>query len=117
VTDRRHRKVVVGCALALVVLIVFGVYAITQGPPPKSEAVVYFDPAATDEQKQAVRAACPTVGKAVQLPPDSGDLAISRVYPLRYDMSRASSQDEAALYHCVNAQPGVMGIRTTTQGQ
>lgn len=116
-TGRRHRKVVVGCGLAAAFLIAFGGYATTAGPPPKSEAVVYFDPAATDAQKQAVRDACPTVGAAVEVPPDSGKLATSRVYPLRYDVSRASARDLAALYRCVNAQPGVIGISVMTQGQ
>jgi hypothetical protein len=117
VRDRRNRPVVIGCTLAAAFLIAFGVFATTQGPPPKSEAVVYFDPAATVEQKDAVRAACPTVGNAVQLPPDTGNLATSRVYPLRYDVARASTRDRVELYRCVSAQPGVVGISTMTQGQ
>jgi hypothetical protein len=98
-------------------LATFGVYATTQGPPPRVEAVVYFAPSATVEQKEAVRAACPTVGNAVQLPPDSNGLASSRVYPLRYDIAGASASERAALFKCVQAQPNVIGISEFTQGE
>jgi hypothetical protein len=103
--------------LAGLLLATFGVYATTQGPPPRVEAVVYFVPSATAEQKDAVRAACPTVGNAVQLPPDSNGLASSRAYPLRYDIARATAADKAALFKCVQAQPNVIGISEFNQGE
>ncbi|WP_101831770.1 hypothetical protein [Frankia canadensis] len=115
--DPRRRTAVVAITLAGIGLIVFGVYASTSGPPPQQEAVVYFSPDATKAQKDAVRAACPSVGKAIQEPPDRNNLASSRVYPLRYDVARASTADRAAIYACVHRQAGVVGINQETQGQ
>jgi len=57
------------------------------------------------------------VGKAIQMPRDNNDLATSRAYPLRYDVVAASTADRAAIYKCVQAQPGVVGISQYTQGQ
>jgi hypothetical protein len=113
----KHRKIVLFCSLAGLLLITFGIYATTQGPPPDVEAVVYFSPTATVAQKEAVRTACPTVGNAVQQPPDTSGLATSRTYPLRYDISKATSADRAALFKCIHAQRGVIGISEYTQGQ
>ncbi|EFC85413.1 hypothetical protein [Parafrankia sp. EUN1f] len=115
--DPRRRTAVVLGALATAGLVAFGVYAVVAGPPPQVEAVVVFDPEATTAEKEAVRAACPTVGKAIQEPPDRNGLATSRVYPLRYDISQASSVDRAAIYRCVQAQPKVTGMSEFTQGQ
>ncbi len=116
-TDPRRRLAVVLISLAAVGLIAFGVFATLGGPPPQQQAVVYFDPAATVVEKDAARAACPSVGQAVQLPPDRNDLAINRAYPLRYDVAKASTQDRAAVYACVSRQPGVVGMSQETQGQ
>ncbi|MEX5634739.1 MULTISPECIES: hypothetical protein [Parafrankia] len=113
---RRRAAVVLG-ALATVGLVVFGVYAVLAGPPPKMEAVVVFAPEATTAEKEAVRAACPTVGNARQEPPDTSGLATSRAYPLRYDIAQASSADRAAIYRCVQGQPKVVGVSEFTQGQ
>ncbi|WP_041939528.1 MULTISPECIES: hypothetical protein [Frankia] len=115
--DPRRRTAVVAIALAAVGLIVFGIYATLSGPPPKQEAVVYFTPEATAAQKEAVRAACPSVGRAIQEPKDRNNLAVSRAYPLRYDVAKASTADRAAVYRCVHDQPGVMGMSQETQGQ
>jgi hypothetical protein len=115
--DPRRRTAVVLIGLATIGLIVFGVYATLDGPPPKVEAVVYFDPDATTAEKEAVRAACPTVGTARQVPRDTNNLATSRAYPLRYDISKASTVDQAAIYRCVERQPKVIGISEFTQGQ
>jgi hypothetical protein len=116
-TDPRRRTMVFAITLAAVGLLAFGVFATVSGPPPQQEAVVYFTPEATTAQKDAVRAACPSVGKAVQLPPDRNHLATSRVYPLRYDVAKASTADRAAVYTCVYHQAGVLGINQETQGQ
>ncbi|ABD11266.1 hypothetical protein KBI5_17445 [Frankia sp. KB5] len=115
--DPRRRTMVVVAVLATIGLIVFGIYATLDGPPPQQEAVVYFAPGATEAQKDAVRAACPSVGRAIQLPKDRNQLATSRIYPLRYDVAKASTADRAALYKCVYAQPHVLGINQVTQGQ
>jgi hypothetical protein len=116
-TDRRHRTAVVFGALAMIALIAFGVYAVLAGRPPQVEGVVYFVPDASAAQKEAVRAACPTVGKAVQEPPDHNNLDSSRTYPLRYNFTAASTVDKAAVYRCVQRQPGVMAISEYTDGQ
>ncbi len=115
--DPRRRTAVVAITLAAIGLIAFGIYATVSGPPPKQEAVVYFTPEATTAQKDAVRAACPSVGRAIQLPKDRNNLATSRAYPLRYDVAKASTADRAALYKCVHDQPGVNGMSQETQGQ
>ncbi|MCK9924639.1 hypothetical protein MXD61_22700 [Frankia sp. AgPm24] len=117
VWDPQRRLAAVGVALAAIGLIAFGVYASVSGPPPLQEAVVYFDTDATKAQKDAVRAACPTVGKARQEPPDRNNLATSRVYPLRYNVSEATTEDRASLYACIYRQPGVRGVNQETQGQ
>ncbi|CAO5180398.1 FtsX extracellular domain-containing protein [Frankia sp. AiPs1] len=117
VSDPRRRTVAVAITLAAIGLVVFGVYASVSGPPPLQEAVVYFRPEATQAQKDAARTACPTVGKAIQEPPDRNNLVSSRVYPLRYNVSEASTEDRAAVYACIYRQPGVNGINQETQGQ
>jgi len=116
-TDRRHRAAVVFGALAMIALIAFGVYAVVAGKPPTVEGVVYFVPDATPAQKDAVRAACPSVGTAIQEPPDHNNLASSRAYPLRYNFTRATTADKAAIYRCVQRQPGVMALSEYTDGQ
>lgn len=80
------------------------------------EFVVYFTPEATDQQKDAVRNACPGVGKATLEPRDRSNLDSARTYPVRYDITKASSQDRAAVIRCVSAQPGVRGISESNNG-
>jgi hypothetical protein len=115
--DPRRRTYVVFGVIAMLGLLGFGVYAIVDGPPPTVEGVVYFTGDATTAQKDAVRRACPSVGGAIQEPPDRNDLDLTRVYPLRYNLTKASSSDRAKLFQCVSGRPGVIGISTETQGQ
>jgi len=115
--DRRRRPAVLLGLVALVGLVAFGVYAVVAGPPPTVEAVVVFKAETTDAQKEAVRAACPTVGGAIQEPRDANNLALTRAYPLRYNLTKASTADRAKIFECVQRQPGVTGITTETQGQ
>ncbi|WP_239373462.1 MULTISPECIES: hypothetical protein [unclassified Frankia] len=115
--DRRHRRWVLLGGLAFAALAAFGVYASVAGPPPRIEAVVYFTPTATDAQKDAVRAACPTAGQAVQEARDHNTAQSSRVYPLRYNVTYASPADKAMIYRCVHAQPNVIGISEFTAGE
>ncbi len=82
----------------------------------KVEFVVYFTPEATDQQKEALRNACPGVGKAVLEPRDRSDLKTARTYPVRYDITEASSQDRSAVISCVSMQPGVRGISQSGSG-
>jgi hypothetical protein len=74
------------------------------------EFVVYFTPEATEQQKDAVRNACPGVGKAVLEPRDKSNLATARTYPVRYDITKASSLERSDVIRCVSGQPGVRGI-------
>jgi hypothetical protein len=74
------------------------------------EFVVYFTPQATDQQKDELRNACPGVGKAVLEPRDRSNLASARTYPVRYDITKASSVERAGVIKCVSTQPGVRGI-------
>jgi hypothetical protein len=82
----------------------------------KVEFVVYFTPEATDQQKEAVRNACPGVGKAVLEPRDRSDLKTARTYPVRYDITKASSLDRSAVIRCVSTQAGVRGISQSDSG-
>jgi len=84
--------------------------------PDRVEAVVTFTPDVTAQQQEAVRTACPSVGHALQEPPDRNDLQSSRRYPLRYDVTRASAQDKSALYRCLNGRPGVRGVNEESDG-
>lgn len=80
------------------------------------EFVVYFTPGATEAQKDAVRNACPGNGRATLEPRDRSNLDTARTYPVRYDISKASSQERSAVIRCVSAQPGVRGISQTDNG-
>jgi hypothetical protein len=74
------------------------------------EFVVYFTPEATTQQKDALRDACPGNGKAILEPRDRSNLDTARTYPVRYDITKASPPERAAVIKCVSAQPGVRGI-------
>lgn len=76
----------------------------------QAEFTVYFKPDATTQQKDALRNACPGVGKATLEPRDRSNLDTARTYPVRYDISKASPPERAAVIKCVSAQPGVRGI-------
>lgn len=76
----------------------------------QAEFVVYFTPEATEQQKDAVRNACPGAGHATLEPRDKSNLETARTYPVRYDIAKASAVDRAAVIRCVSAQPGVRGI-------
>ena len=80
------------------------------------EFVVYFTPEATNQQKDAVRNACPGIGKATLEPRDRSNLDTTRTYPVRYDITKASSQERAAVIRCVSMQPGVRGISQSDGG-
>src|SRR3712207_1052787 len=73
----------------------------------KVEFVVYFMPEATDQQKEGVRNACPGNGQAVLEPRDRSDSKAARTYPVRYVISKASSQDRSDVIRCVSGHPGV----------
>lgn len=112
-----RRRLVVLVALGTVLLVVAAVAATVYGKPQRVEAIVVFAPGATADQKAAVRRNCPTVGRAVQEPPDRNELQSSRAYPLRYDITEASAADRAAIYQCMKAQTGVIGISEVRQGE
>lgn len=78
-----------------------------------AEFVVYFTPEATDVQKDALRNECPGVGTATLKPRDRSDSAAARAYPVRYDITKASTQERSAVIQCVNGKPGVRGISQT----
>jgi hypothetical protein len=115
-TARENRAVVLLGALGIAVLVAFAVYASVAGKADQVEAVVQFAPDATVVQKDAVRSACPTVGRAIEERPDDSTLDTVRTYPLRYDVTEASSGDKAAIYRCVEGRPGVIGISEYVQG-
>ena len=99
-----------GCVLAGLIVAGCGTTA------GQVEFVVYFTPTATDQQKDAVRNACPGVGKATLEPRDRSNLQTARTYPVRYDITKASSQERSDVIKCVSAQPGVRGISQSDSG-
>lgn len=74
------------------------------------EYVVHFAPGTVTSIARAVGQACPGVGKATLEPPDRNNLATSRAYPVRYDITNASSRDKAELLTCLKKQPTVRGV-------
>jgi hypothetical protein len=97
-----HRKtailVIVGAAL-----IAFVAWGATQvGSGGKSELVVVFKTTPTAGQIAAVRTNCPTGPGAVLEPPARNNLATTRRYPVRYDVTKASGAEKAAVYRCLS---------------
>ena len=76
----------------------------------KNEYVVHFKPGTPTAQAKLMGQACPGVGKAVLEPPAKGELATNRAYPVRYDITDASSEDKAKLTDCLRAFTIVAGI-------
>ncbi|MGF7237649.1 MAG: hypothetical protein ACQSGP_22205 [Frankia sp.] len=116
ITARKNRAVVLLATLGIVVVVALGVYAAFSGRAEQVEGVVQFSPTATAAQKAAVRAACPTVGRAVLEPAEHSTLATVLTYPVRYDLTSASAAEQAAVYKCVNLQPGVIGLSLAREG-
>jgi hypothetical protein len=110
VSARRNRKVLLGVLAAVLALVVAGIAVSSTNDPPRTEAVVQFDPDVTVVQETAVRTACPSVGKAVQEPRGDQSIASNRRFPLRYDFTEASASDKAAIYRCIGGRPGVVGM-------
>jgi hypothetical protein len=77
------------------------------------EYVVHFAPGTEPATAKAVGAACPHFGKATLEPPDRNHLATSRAYPVRYDVTSASSADKAALTDCLKKYQVVRGVSDT----
>ena len=75
------------------------------------EYVVAFAPGTAPATARAVGEACPQFGKAKLEPADKNNLASSRAYPVRYDVSKASSADKAALTSCLKKYSVVRGVK------
>src|SRR3954447_4978464 len=99
-----HRKaailVIVGAAL--IAIVAWGATQVGQGG--KTELVVIFKTTPTAEQIAAVRKNCPSSPGAVLEPPARNNLATTRRYPIRYDVSKASGAQKAAVYRCLSTQ-------------
>jgi hypothetical protein len=74
------------------------------------EYVVHFAPGTATSVARAVGEACPRFGKATLEPPDRNHLATSRAYPVRYDITNASSNDKARLVDCLKKHKIVRGV-------
>ena len=81
------------------------------------EYVVHFAPGTATATARAVGEACPQFGKAKLEPPDRNHLATSRAYPVRYDVTNASSADKAALTDCLKKYQIVRGVSDTNDEQ
>ena len=90
---------------ALIAIVAWGASKVGNGG--KSELVVIFKTTPTTEQVAAVRKACPTSPGAVLEPADRNHLATSRRYPIRYDVSKASGDQKAAVYRCLSQFPNM----------
>lgn len=77
------------------------------------EYVVHFAPGTQVGPARAVGNDCPRFGKAVLEPPAHNKLATNRVYPVRYDITNASSDDKAALLSCLKKHSIVAGVSDT----
>ena len=79
------------------------------------EYVVHFAPGTPTATARAVGEACPQFGQAKLEPPDHNNLATSRAYPVRYDITKASSEDKAALVECLKKHSIVRGVSDTNE--
>lgn len=97
-----HRKAVILAIVgaALIAIVAWGAAQVGQGG--KSELVVIFKTTPTTEQIAAVRKNCPSSPGAVLEPPARNDLATTRRYPVRYDVTKASGAQKAAVYRCLS---------------
>jgi hypothetical protein len=75
-----------------------------------NEYVVQFAPGTPYEQARAVGEACPSFGKATLEPVANKNLATNRAYPVRYDITNASSRDKADLTSCLQKFKIVRGV-------
>ena len=76
-----------------------------------NEYVVHFAPGTPVEQARAVRQGVPAgSGRPTLEPPAENNLATSRAYPVRYDITDASSQDKTALSVCLKKFTIVRGV-------
>ncbi len=111
VTARRLLRLIV-VQVAAVALIGVSVSCATKGRT--DEYIVTFAPGTAPATARAVGDACPQFGKAKLEPADKNNLASSRAYPVRYDVSKASSADKAALTNCLKKYPIVRGVRESS---
>ena len=94
----------------LTALALIGVTASCATKSRSVEYVVTFAPGTATATARAVGEACPQFGKAKLEPAAKNNLATSRAYPVRYDVSNASSADKAALTDCLKKYPMVRGV-------
>lgn len=73
----------------------------------RKELVVIFTVHVTPSEVQRVRQACQDMPGVVQEPPATNKTASTRLYPLRYTVTNANSQQFAALASCVTSDPAV----------
>jgi hypothetical protein len=79
------------------------------------EYVVHFVPGTPTAPARAVGEACPKFGKAFLEPKDKNNLATSRAYPVRYDITNASTADKNALLSCLKKSPLVRGVSDSNE--
>ena len=109
-SSRLPRLIVVQVTAAVVIGVTASSCAVKSG---LDEYVVHFAPGTANATARAVADACPQFGKAKLEPPDRGHLATSRAYPVRYDVTHASSADKASLTNCLKKYPVVRGVSDT----
>jgi hypothetical protein len=77
------------------------------------EYVVHFAPGTPEAPARAVGEACPKFGKAFLEPKDKNNLATSRAYPVRYNITDATTADKNALLDCLKKHSIVRGVSDT----
>lgn len=85
---------------ALIAIVAWGASQVGAGG--KSELVVVFKTTPTAAQVATVRQSCPSSPGAILEPADRNELATSRRYPIRYDVTKASGAQKAAIYRCLS---------------
>ena len=77
------------------------------------EYVVHFTPGTPEAPARAVGESCSRFGKAFLEPKDKNNLATSRAYPVRYEITNASTADKNALLSCLKKNSIVRGVSDT----
>lgn len=102
-------------AVALLSMLLTGFVILSRGD--QRVLVVTMAQDAGQPRREALKQACGSL-PGVRVVADKGnpDPRIQGRFPVRFSLSGATSEQEAALYACVNRQPGVRGFLVEDSG-
>jgi hypothetical protein len=100
----------VGGVLLLLSMLVTGIFGFLLAPPNKV-LVVTLQPTAGETQREQLKADCGRL-PGVEVVADKGnpDPHVQGRFPVRFDIGRATAQEEAALEACINRHDYVRGF-------